>query len=179
MGSLRDRFENLEPVIRDLDLLSIDLSCIKMQDFPASTVNNPFGFTGDEFVRLCWYAGNNDLRKGIGFFGYDSNRDVSNISAKILAVGIWYFLEGVNSGKKKHHPAFDMENFINYKVNLNDKGGDLQFFKSKMMEKWWIELPDLEGREGERKFISCLYEDYQDALKGELPNRWVQAQSWS
>jgi formiminoglutamase len=181
LGSIRDHFEVMEPVIRDLDLLSLDLGAIKMQDFPATVDPVPFGFSGEEFVRLCWYAGNNDFRKGIGFFGYDQRRDVNSQSCNLLAVAIWYFLEGVSSGNPHHHPSTDKDNFNLFTVNLDDKSGEINFFKSKILEKWWVEIPlSAEQKEKYRNglFISCLYSDYQEALTGELPNRWVQAQTW-
>ena len=181
LGQIRDHFESMEPVLRDLDLFSVDLGVVKMQDFPAVVDPVPFGLSGDEFVRLCWYAGNNDFRKGIGFFGYDQTRDRESQSANLLAVGVWYFLEGIGSGRKEHHPSIDLENFNNYKVALDGKGGDISFFQSKYHDKWWVEIPvsgDQKEKYPKGLFISCLRDDYQIALNGELPPRWVSAQTW-
>ncbi len=181
LGQMRDNFEAMEPVIRDLDLLSMDLNAIRMQDFPSGVRPFPFGLSGEEFVRLCWYAGNNGFRKGIGFFGYDQSRDQMDQGTNLLAVSIWYYLEGVASGKDGHHPAIDPDNFNQFKVTLDGKGGVIEFYKSNYQDKWWVRIPvSAQQKENNPKgiFISCLQKDYQMALNGELPERWVQAQTW-
>jgi len=51
----------------------------------------------------------------------------------------------------------------------------LTFYKSKVTEKWWMEI--IHHRPGARYArniqIPCSYADYQAATKGEVPERYI------
>jgi formiminoglutamase len=51
------------------------------------------------------------------------------------------------------------------------------FYKSKTTNRWWMEIP---GHEDKTKFhehhmLPCSYADYEQAMRNELPDRWVAA----
>lgn len=54
IGALRHDIKEMEPVIRQADIMSFDLSAIKSSDFPATAQAQPFGLTGK---KLANYAG--------------------------------------------------------------------------------------------------------------------------
>jgi formiminoglutamase len=51
----------------------------------------------------------------------------------------------------------------------------LSFYKSKLSEKWWMEVPYASGKErySRNSIVPCSYNDYQTALKGEIPERYI------
>jgi formiminoglutamase len=52
LGHLRQHLQDMEPVIRDADLMSFDITAIKSSDAPGSSAAQPFGLTGEE---ACQY----------------------------------------------------------------------------------------------------------------------------
>jgi hypothetical protein len=49
------------------------------------------------------------------------------------------------------------------------------FYKNKKLEKWWMEVPIINSNPSlplENYFIPCSYNDYQKAVKGDVPERW-------
>jgi formiminoglutamase len=51
----------------------------------------------------------------------------------------------------------------------------ISFYKSKMSEKWWMEVPYPQGKEkyARNSIVPCSYTDYQLATKGEVPERFI------
>ena len=98
IGMIKNNLEEMEPVIRDADMLSFDLSAINQRFAPGGTRSGPYGLSGEEACQLCWYAGLNDKLTSIGFHEYEVDRDDDRYtSAFVLATMIWYFIEGYYS----------------------------------------------------------------------------------
>jgi formiminoglutamase len=53
----------------------------------------------------------------------------------------------------------------------------ITFYKSKLSEKWWMEVPYQNGRErySRNRIVPCSYNDYQVAIRGEVPERYISA----
>ncbi|MDN3204861.1 formimidoylglutamase [Algoriphagus sediminis] len=176
LGQLRDNFQEAEPLIREADFLSFDLSAIQSSDAPGALNPQPFGLTGEEACQIAWFAGTNEKLSSFGIYGYDPYQDdMHNKTAKIVAVMIWYFLEGFYS--RKDSLSFESSDYVKYRVALDNKPNELVFYKSKKSGKWWIEIPQQEGYPYDRiQTIACSYSDYELAQTGEIPERWVNAQ---
>lgn len=176
LGQLRDNFKETEPLIRDADLLSFDLSAIQSADAPGAVDAQPFGLSGEEACQIFWFAGMNEKLSSIGLYGYDPYfDDANNKTAKIAAVMIWYFIEGFYS--RKDSLSFKSADYIKYTVSLDTKPNSLVFYKSKRSGKWWMEIPhNATGRYHRVSTVPCSYADYQLAQKGEIPERWINAQ---
>ncbi len=176
LGQLRDNFSDSEPLIREADFLSFDLSAIQSSDAPGALNPQPFGLTGEEACQISWFAGTNEKLSSFGVFGYDPYQDdMHNKTAKIVAVMIWYFIEGFYS--RKDSQSFEGSDYVKYRVALDNKPNELVFYKSKKSGKWWMEIPPQEGFPYNRiQTVACSYSDYEMAQKGEVPERWVNAQ---
>lgn len=176
LGQVRDNFKETEPLIRDADLLSFDLCAIQSADAPGAVDAQPFGLSGEEACQIFWFAGMNEKLSSIGLFGYDPYfDDANNKTAKVAAVMIWYFIEGFYS--RKDSLSFKSADYIKYTVSLDTKPNSLVFYKSKRSGKWWMEIPHNEtGRYDRVSTVPCSYSDYQLAQKGEIPERWINAQ---
>jgi arginase family enzyme len=176
LGQVRSDFKEIEPLIRNADLLSFDLCAIQSKDAPGAIDAQPFGLSAEEACQICWFAGTNEKLSSFGLFGYDPYfDDAHNKTAKVAAVMIWYFIEGFYS--RKDSLSFKSADYIKYLVSLDTKPNTLVFYKSKRSGKWWMEIPHNETNRYDRvSTVPCSYSDYQMAQRGEIPERWINAQ---
>lgn len=176
LGQLRDNFKEIEPLIRNADLLSFDVCAIQSADAPGAADAQPFGLTAEEACQICWFAGMNEKLSSFGVYGYQPFYDDSRgKTASVIATMIWYFIEGFYH--RKDSLSFKSTDYIKYTVSLDSKPSILFFYKSKLSGKWWMEIPKSDQEKYDRDtIIPCSYQDYLTAQKGEIPERWVNAQ---
>jgi formiminoglutamase len=175
VGEVHNSIQEMEPVVRVADLLTIDISSVRHQDAPGYEPANPFGLTGEEACQLCWYAGLSDNLTSLGIYEYDAALDKRGLTAMTIATMLWYFIEGFYH--RKQEIDFTGKQFTKYAVALTDDNPDrMIFYKSKSSEKWWMEVEPLSSDKGNR-IVPCSYEDYLQATKGEVPNRWILTQA--
>lgn len=178
IGEMRQNLAEIEPAIRDADMMSFDLTAIKSSDAPGTLDAQPFGLTGEEACQICWYAGQNEKMSSAGFYEYNPFLDDENLkTASVAATMIWYFIEGYYN--RKDHQNYKSNDYLKYVVSMPSEPATLTFYKSKLSEKWWMETPtQLPGSKYDRNvIIPCSYSDYQTATKGEMPDRYIQAQT--
>jgi formiminoglutamase len=174
LGLVRANMEEVEPVLRDADMLTIDISSVRQADAPAHAQASPNGFSGEELCQIARYAGLSDKLTSIGFYemnpGYDNNRQ----SAQLVAQMIWYFVEGFYS-RVGDYPI-DLSNHLKFTVHLDDTGHELIFWRSQKTDRWWMEIPMGEKEKFARhNLLPCSYKDYEMACEQELPDRWMRA----
>jgi arginase family enzyme len=160
-----------EPVFRDADLISVDLSSIKSADSGNFTTFVPNGFSGKEICSLSRYAGISDKVSLFGVFNHNNTNGESVLVAQI----IWYFVEGFHC-RSHEYPFGTKEYYIKYIVALDE---ELVFYKSNITERWWIEMPFFSKESNKLKkptLLPCTHEDYLAACTGEVPERWWKAQ---
>lgn len=174
IGQLRTNIQEIEPAIRNADLLSFDITAIRSSDAPGNANAQPFGLTGEEACQICWYAGQNEKLSSIGFYEYNPRwDDEHNKTASVIATMIWYFVEGYYY--RKNEQNFRSNDFLKYTVSMPVEPETLSFYKSKLSEKWWMEVPYPGGKEkyARNSIVPCSYSDYQTAVKGEVPERYI------
>jgi formiminoglutamase len=174
IGQMRTNMQEIEPAIRNADMLSFDITAIRSADAPGNTNAQPFGLTGEEACQICWYAGMNEKLSSIGFYEYyPAFDDVHKKTASVVATMIWYFVEGYYH--RKNDQNFKSNDFLKYVVSMPVEPETLTFYKSKISEKWWMEVPYPAGlqRYSRNSIVPCSYNDYQTATKGEVPERYI------
>jgi len=174
IGQIRTDITEMEPAIRNADLLSFDITSIRSSDAPGNGNAQPFGLTGEEACQLCWYAGQNEKLSSAGFYEYNpSFDDVHKKTASVIATMIWYFVEGFYN--RKNESNFKSNDFLKYVVSMPVEPETLTFYKSKVTEKWWMEITYHRpgARYARNNIIPCSYSDYQTATKGEVPDRYI------
>lgn len=165
VGSVKENIDEMEPVIRNSNLFSFDISAIAHAYAPASSAS-PNGFNGEEACVLMRYAGLSPNVNSIGIYGYDAQHDKDDLTAKQIAHMLWYLLDGRSRGRKE--AALDeKENFNEYHTAFAEV--ETTFLQSRKTGRWWMQLPD-------KKFIACSYKDYMLASSNEIPERWLRAQ---
>ena len=178
LGHLRQYLPDMEPIIRDADLMSFDITAIKSSDAPGNRNAQPFGLTGEEACQICWYAGLNEKLSSVGFYEYNPLADDEfKKTASVVATMIWYFIEGFYHRKDEQN--FRGNDYLCYVVSMPVDPENLVFYKSKLSDKWWMEVPYPHGKFlYERNLIvPCSYADYQMANKGEVPEKWITTQA--
>jgi len=175
VGAIRENIAEIEPVVRNADMLSFDLAAIKNTDAPGVANPQPFGLSGEEACQICWYAGQNEKLSSAGFYGYHPQNDKEQNTAIVLATMIWYFFEGFYN--RKDTLKFWGNDYLKYVVSMPAEPENITFYKSKLSEKWYMEIPvkvNGENFKFARNYIvPCSYSDYQMAGKGELPERYI------
>ena len=168
VGKVRENIEEMEPVIRNADIFSFDISSIAHAYAPSNVVS-PNGFTGDEACALMRYAGLGPAISSIGIYGYNAENDTGSITAKQISQMLWYFIEGRSRGTREAR-IYDKEAFNEYHTAFAEVA--TTFLQSKRTGRWWMQLPD-------QQFIACSYNDYIQASSNEIPERWLRAQERS
>ena len=95
LGEVRSNMEEVEPIVRSADLLSFDISAIRMSDAPGNGNATPNGFYGEEACAITRYAGLSDKLSAIGFFEINPSKDKRGQTAHLVAQMVWYFIEGI------------------------------------------------------------------------------------
>jgi formiminoglutamase len=173
LGAMRVNLTEMEPAIRNADMLSFDITAIKSADAPGNGNAQPFGLTGEEACQLCWYAGQNEKLSSAGFYEYNPERDDANKkTASVVATMIWYFVEGFYH--RKNERDFKSNDFLKFTVSMPTEPEVITFYKSKFTEKWWMEVtPQAGNRYTRNNVVPCSYNDYQAATRGEVPERYI------
>ena len=72
LGELQNSISKSEPILRNTDLLSVDLSSIRNSEFKSSYNSHTNGFFGNELCQMMKYAGISDKISSIGFYNLKS-----------------------------------------------------------------------------------------------------------
>lgn len=170
LGEFNNSFTKAEPHLRNADIINIDFECIKASE----VLNNeaiPNGFYAQQICQIAKYAGISDKSTTFGIFNYNKVNDVSD---KLLAQIIWYFLDGVAS-RKGDFPIGSKAEYTKFRVFLEETNNEMIFYKSNKSERWWLEVPypPSDGKKYERHhIIPCNKHDYDNAMKNEIPDLW-------
>ncbi len=174
LGEVTQDITVVEPILRDADLVALDISAIKSAEMSYNNTASPNGFDGREICAISRYAG---ISNRVSSFGVYELKDFKNAEtgAMLVAQILWYFVEGVNF--RIHEGDFDNEkHYTTYKVPIDDDV--LLFKKSNKTGRWWIELPFISNVNNKLKtptLLPCTYGDYLSATNQEIPERWFKA----
>ncbi|RKD20384.1 arginase [Pelobium manganitolerans] len=173
LGEISGAVYVAEPAIRSADMISFDVSSIRASDAMGNANAGPNGFYGEEACQMCRYAGYSDKLSSIGFFEMNPAYDQNGQTAMLVAQMIWCFIDGYYS-RKKDFPLNPKSDYVIYRTSLKEDAHELIFVKSKKTDRWWMQVPyPTMGSKNERyHMVPCLYEDYQLAISGEMPDLW-------
>ncbi len=176
LGNFKQHIELTEPLIRNANLLSFDVSAIRAADAPGVKNASPNGFNGEEACRMTRYAGLSYKLSSIGFFEYNPHYDINARTANLVAEMVWYFIEGF-SGRQDDIPTVESNDFRRYNVQIGEGEEEVVFLCHKITGKWWMDVSFLQNgdpRYERHHFIPCSKEDYDQAMRNELPDKWWQ-----
>jgi len=166
LGKVKEQIEDMEPVLRNSNLFSFDISAIRYSDAPCNINGSPNGLNGEEACLLTRYAGMSNELTSFGIYGYQEADDQHNMTAKLISQMVWYFVDGYLV-RKTEAKLTERDEFAVFNVAFTDN--NTTFLKSKRTNRWWMKLPD-------NSFVPCSYNDYLIASNDEIPERWLREQ---
>lgn len=175
LGKLRADLSEVEPVVRDADLVTFDMNAVRQGDSPANALASPNGFSGEEACAIARYSGLSDKVSCFGIFEFNPSLDMQGMSAHLIAQMIWYFIEGVQQ-RRGDYPFASKNDYTKFTVLVDEGDLELIFYKSPWSERWWIEVPIHQSQHMRHALIPCNAKDYEAAMSGTIPDRWWKAQ---
>ncbi|HUH34411.1 MAG TPA: formimidoylglutamase [Moheibacter sp.] len=168
LGKLMESIEEAEPELRHSDLVVLNLEAIQSSDFQSANTLSPNGFSSREICALVRYAGINNKVRSLGVYNYKPKHLLSD--DLLVAEMMWYFIEGKNQAPMALNFE-DQTSYQTYYVQLDERS--LIFYHDIQAQQWWLELNEMEEIEMQGKQITpCSLKDYENALKGKIPDRW-------
>lgn len=174
LGEIINNINSVEPIMRDANIVSLDLCSIRSSEVSTRQKYSPNGFDGKEVCAVTRYAGISNKVSSFGIFGYKPSKD-DDATSMLIAQMIWYFIEGVNC-RITDDDFSDKESYQKFTVLIDNE--ELIFYKSNKIGRWWIEIPFLPNFNNKLKqltLLPCMHEDYIEASNGKIPKRWYKA----
>ncbi len=177
LGWVRSNIEEVEPIVRNADMLSVDISAIRFADAPATAFTSPNGFNGEDVCQMMRYAGLSEKLSSIGIFEYNPQLDTHEQTAYLIAEMIWCFIDGFYS-RKHDLPSPNSSSHVKYRVSLENNKYEIVFYKSNKTDRWWMDVPypnqSPKSKYERHHLVPCSYNDYQLACNEEMPDKWWQ-----
>jgi len=115
LGIVRSNMEEVEPMVRNADMISVDIGCVRASDAPGNANASPNGFYGEEVCQIMRYAGMSDKMSSVGLYEYNPRFDRNNQTAKLISQLIWYFVDGFYN-RKDEFPLNKKKEVIKFRV---------------------------------------------------------------
>lgn len=167
LGNLIDCIQEVEIYSRDANAALINLSSIQGSDFSSSNNMTPNGFSSREICSLSRYLGFSNKLTSVYISDYiEKYKKLDHI---LIAQILWYFIDG-----KNHSPEIKNFEDTQYfdKIFVPNEGDDYIFYRNTFTNQWWIEVEVVVEDKKKKEIISCSERDYNQALNGEIPNKW-------
>ena len=174
LGEATSQLPTMEPILRDADLVSLDLNSIKASEVISNKHKLVNGFESKELCALARYSGLSYKNSSFGIYNahkFENINAISQIAAQIL----WYYIEGAHY-QVNENPSKSLKEFILYKVPINEDV--LFFYESENTGKWWVQIPQFDNKRNkltEVSFLPCNRNDYLTACDQTYPERWLRA----
>ena len=173
LGEVCSNIRLSEPVMRDADIVSIDLKSVRASELSSRQKFSPNGFDGKEICSLSRYAGISNKVSSFGIYEYKSSNE-DEITEMLISQIVWYFIEGVNCRIQDSDFQND-EDYNKFTVIVDEY--ELVFYQNKITSRWWIEIIG-DGSNNKLKqntLLPCTLDDYEVAKNGMIPERWFKA----
>ncbi|MBA3705383.1 MAG: formimidoylglutamase [Bacteroidetes bacterium] len=176
LGQVRADIESVEPIVRNADVVSFDVSSIRQGDAPGNGNASPNGFYGEEACQISRYAGLSDKLSSIGFYEANPVFDINKQTAQLVSQMVWYFIDGYYN-RKQDYPIVDKSEYTKYRVSIKDHDHEIVFYKSNKSDRWWMDVPypvNHKLKYERHQMVPCSYSDYKTACSDEMPDKWWQ-----
>lgn len=174
LGELNDVILSAEPHIRNADIISLDMSSVRLADAPGTESAGPNGLYAEQACTLAYFAGFSDKLTSFGLFGLLPALDSRNHTSDLAAQIIWCLLDGY-SKRKNDYPIGTIDDYHKYTVHFDKENHEIVFYKSPKSDRWWMEVPYPAGMQNKylrHYLVPCTYAVYQSAANDEIPDLW-------
>ncbi|MDD6184644.1 MAG: formimidoylglutamase [Bacteroidales bacterium] len=173
VGLMRRNLEEVEPVVRNADMVSLDISAIRRPDAPGCPHNSSNGFYGEEICQISKFVGLSDKLSSFGIYEYDPTLDFNNQTSQLIAHILWYFVEGFIFRQAEGH--FKNKNdYRQFNISVTGALDEMVFFNSKKSGRWWVIVPiyQKDNNQVQNYYLPCSQRDYQLACEDKISDRW-------
>lgn len=174
LGMLNESILRAEPIIRNADLISIDMGVVRHSDAPGVSHSGPNGLYGEQLCQIARFSGMSDKVSAFGLFEFNPEFDSRETTAQLLAQVAWCFVEGVGH-RKNDYPKGSKDDYLKYIVAVPNAKNNITFYKSPRSDRWWMDVPYPAGMKNKYErhhLVPCTYEEYQRASNEEVPDLW-------
>ncbi len=171
LGYIRSHIADAEPILRDANLLSIDIKSIKQSDAPGHKTPMPNGFYSEEVCQLARYAGISDNLKCVGLFEVNPEYDLNNQTSALAAQIIWHFIDGF-ANRENDFPNDKDSRYTQHIVSLDKSEQDIIFYQNNHNKRWWLVVPNPQNNK-KTSIVACTQADYEMAVRQEIPEKWI------
>ncbi|MCQ2285264.1 MAG: formimidoylglutamase [Bacteroidales bacterium] len=173
VGMMRYDLNEVEPIMRNAEMVAMDISAVRRPDAPGNPNGSSNGFYGEEICQVARFAGLNDKLTSFGIYEYDPTLDYNNQTSQLIGHILWYLIEGWTS--RVGDAVFQNKNdYVRYTVPVSQAIDVIVFYCSKRTRRWWMAVPivSLENDLKQQYFLPCSEKDYQTACKDIIPEKW-------
>ena len=174
LGQVKSDIKEVEPVVRNADMVTIDVSAIRNADAPGNKNATPNGFNGEDICAITRYAGLSDKLSSIGIYEYNPQLDQYGQTAFLIAEMIWYIIEGYYN-RKGDGMTKEGKDVLKYIVSTSTDAEEITFYKNLKSDRWWMDVPYPESKLSKyrrHQLVPCSYNDYQEACNDGIPEKW-------
>ena len=171
LGELRGKALLTEPYIRNTDLLTLNLNCLKASEVLDEN-NSPNGLYAEDLCQIAHYAGLSDQVNVVATL--NTSPLATSTSFKMMAQTLWSFLESY-AKRCGDYPLGSFKNYKKFTIMLEGNVEELEFLQSNVSGRWWVKAPKKlksQTPNNRHALIPCNFEDYQNAINGVLPECW-------
>ena len=173
VGGLRKDMDEIEPIVRNAEMLALDISAIRQSDAPGNANASANGFYGEEICQVALFAGLSDKLSSFGVYEYNPMLDYNTQTSQLISHILWYFIEGFSH--RQNDTLFkENDQYFRHSVPVTNALSELVFYQSKKTGRWWIEVPffHLKTQQDKKYFLPCSRNDFETARKDTIPERW-------
>jgi arginase family enzyme len=173
VGTMRKDLEEVEPIVRNADMVTIDISAVRRPDAPGCPHNSANGFYGEEICQIAKYAGVSDKLTSFGIYEYDPTMDYGNQTSQLISHIIWYFVEGFLN-RQQDDRFRDKEAYRQYSIAVSGALDEMVFYCSRKTGRWWVLVPIISKDKNVTRsyYLPCSKRDYDLACEDRISDRW-------
>lgn len=176
VGTMRKDLEEVEPIVRNADMVTIDISAVRRPDAPGCPHNSANGFYGEEICQIAKYAGVSDKLTSFGIYEYDPTMDYGNQTSQLISHILWYFVEGFLN-RQQDDRFRDKEAYRQYSIAVSGALDEMVFYCSRKTGRWWVLVPIISKDKNVTRnyYLPCSKRDYDLACEDRISDRWWRA----
>jgi formiminoglutamase len=167
-GIVKTNITENEHLLRDSDIVSLDLSSVNYTDATDVINQTPNGFSAYEICQIAYYSGISDNSEIFSIFGLMNNLLDETNTTKLTAQIIWYYISGF-SNRYNDNPLSETNKYKKISVAIENNNNNIVFYNNLQNNRWWFELII----NNIQIAISCSQNDYNNTLNGNIPLRWI------
>jgi arginase family enzyme len=173
VGGLRKDMDEIEPIVRNAEMLALDISAVRQSDAPGNANASANGFYGEEACQIALFAGLSDKLSSFGIYEYNPLLDYNTQTSQLISHILWYFIEGFLH--RQNDMLFkDHDQYFRHAVPVTNALHELIFYQSKKTGRWWLEIPffHVKTQQDKKYFLPCSPNDFETACQDIVPDRW-------